>query len=211
MSGFTSFTAEELDVLREVTNVGMGRAGVNLSQVFEERVTLNVPVAALMSPADLRQRFDSLAYPTRLNLVRQSFSGGIVGESFAVFTADAFRQIFDLMGYEEQDAENKNRQREMLLDLTNSLNSAELSGIAELFDLSIELSKPAISGFMLQLRDSAALMDSQSWIGEMQGQILVLSVEFVIREKGFYCENIFLIRNDCLADLQQRIQQILLK
>lgn len=204
-----SFNPEELDVLRELMNVGMGRAGVNLSEVFEERVTLSVPDVALMSLLDLKRKFDSIEYPTRLNLVRQSFAGGIAGESFVVFSADAFRHIVDFMGYEQQDADNKGLQREMLLDLTNSVNAACLSGIAAQLDLSVELSEPLFTGFMLLVNDSDSLIKSQNWMTEIEGQVMVLNVEFVIREKGFYCETIYLINSDCLAELHQRIGNIL--
>ena len=209
MSDAVQFTPEEIDVLREVTNVGMGRAGVSLSEVFEERVTLRVPGVTLMTVADMVHRFDALDYPTRLNLVRQSFNGGIVGESLVVFKADAFRHLVDFMGYSRQDAEQQGLQREMLLELSNSLNSACLAGLADQLGIHIELATPSVAGFMQQCQTSADLLSSQQWLTELQGQVLVLNVEFVISEKGFYCENVFLIHADSLVALQQRIRQLL--
>jgi len=82
MSDEIEFSSYEIDALRELTNIGMGRAGAQLSEIFEHRVTLSVPNVQMMNPEGLQALLnENKDLGHTLNIIQQSFLGDIEGRS----------------------------------------------------------------------------------------------------------------------------------
>lgn len=55
--GFAQLTEEQLDALREVSNIGMGHAATALSQLMEKTITMSVPRVLVMDIARVPEIF----------------------------------------------------------------------------------------------------------------------------------------------------------
>ncbi|HEY9191451.1 MAG TPA: chemotaxis protein CheC, partial [Methyloversatilis sp.] len=68
-------TAEQNEVLQEIANIGMGRAGRSLAGVFEEFVELSVPRVREAGLDELPGAVAQLIPDETLTAVRQAFFG----------------------------------------------------------------------------------------------------------------------------------------
>ncbi len=202
------FTAYQIDALKELANIGMGRAGAKLSEVFEHRVTLNVPNVAMVD-AD---KLDALALKFEagnpiVNIIQQSFIGEIEGRSTFIIGGHNFSDLVSILGYEEYDAIDERRQKEMLLDVSNAVNSACLSGLAEQLELDIELTNPSIVAFNTpnaELKDFFFKQKNQE-----THQTLLFEIKFFIKDINLYCDNIISLKISSLENLHNALQRLL--
>ena len=202
------FSDEILDVLREVTNIGMGKAGNNLAEAFGEFVTLQVPTVQLIQGIKL---YDAILPLTRdseaINIVRQGFFNELHGECILIFNNQSFQVLIDVLGYSHADGQKVAYQKEMLLDFANSLNSACLQSFSEQLGFNIELSKPGLAAFDQKITDiSNALFSSKAldW-----PQCLMLDILFQMKSKAFSCEVLILFDPLSLQKIYKTIQGIL--
>ncbi|MCG6200788.1 chemotaxis protein CheC [Psychromonas antarctica] len=203
-----TFTDYQIDALKELANIGMGRAGAKLSEVFEHRVTLNVPNVAMVD-AD---KLDSLARKAEsnspiINIIQQAFIGDIEGRSTFIIGGHNFTDLVEILGYEESDAVDERRQKEMLLDISNAVNSACLSGLAEQLTLDIELTNPSIIAFNkenIELKDFFFKQKDQQ-----THQTLLFEIKFFIKDIDLYCDNIISLKISSLKNLRVALERLL--
>ena len=208
MTTIQKFTAYQIDALKELANIGMGRAGSKLSEVFEHRVSLNVPNVTMVD-AD---KLDALALKFEsnspiVNIIQQSFIGDIEGRSTFLIGGHNFADLVGILGYEERDAIDERRQREMLLDVSNAVNSACLSGLAEQLELDIELTNPSIAAFnnpYLELNNFVLKQTNQE-----THQTLLFEIKFFIKDIDLYCDNIISLKISSLQNLRTALERLL--
>ncbi|WP_028862982.1 chemotaxis protein CheC [Psychromonas aquimarina] len=202
------FTDYQIDALKELANIGMGRAGAKLSQVFEHRVTLNVPNVAMVD----EDKFNSLALKFEtgspiVNIIQQSFIGEIEGRSAFIIGGHNFADLVNILGYEEYDAIDEGHQKEMLMDISNAVNSACLSGLAEQLELDIELTNPSIAAFNTP---NSALKDFFFKQKHQEThQTLLFEIKFFIKDINLYCDNIISLKISSLENLRNALERLL--
>lgn len=208
MNDTVQFTDEILDVLREVTNIGMGMAGNNLAEALGQFVTLQVPTVRLTQGIELYDTITPLLEQKQpINLVRQGFFNELQGESILIFNNQSFHTLVEVLGYRAGDAQNSGLQKEMLLDLGNSINSACLQGFSDQLGFDIHLSSPNLSAFDKNTSDvSNAIFCSKAldW-----PQCLLLDIQFHMKSKDFSCEILILFDPDSLRKIHKAILGLL--
>ncbi len=142
MSLTTVITEEELDALKELTNIGMGRAAALLAEILEQRVILKVPNVQVVDAAGLQQQ---LVERDSLGMTRHGFrGGGMSGEALMVFIRDSYKNLQAVYGYPPAMPLPLAQQRELLLEIASNLCAACLSGIGEQFDVEFIFSPPRL-------------------------------------------------------------------
>ena len=68
-------TADQIDALQELVNIGVGRAANMLNEMLETRILLQVPFIKILSPLDLKQELEGRFSEDYLAAVRLGFSG----------------------------------------------------------------------------------------------------------------------------------------
>lgn len=208
MTNQDEFTAYQIDALKELANIGMGRAGAKLSEVFEHRVTLNVPNVAMVG-AD---KLDSIALQFEagspvINVIQQSFLGELDGRSTFMIGGHNFSDLVEILGYEEDDAIDERHQKEMLMDLSNAVNSACISGLAEQLELDIELSNPAIIAFNTPHAELQDLFFKQK--KQQTYQTLLFEIKFLIKDINLSCNSIISLKSGNLDTLRDALERLL--
>ena len=199
--------AEEIDALRELTNIGMGRAGAKLSELFECKVKLFVPNVEIVSQSRILDVIHKFAETSeQLNVVQQEFIGDMAGRSSLIYDGASFTSMVGDLGYEEEDVKSLSVQREVLSELTNVINSASLSGLSEELNLGMHLSQPSI----LELgTESHHVNESRLTEEDPDSEVVLIDIRLEIEAKNFQCDNIISLTEDGLANLMASLRKLM--
>lgn len=90
-------TNEQIDALKELVNIGVGRAASMLNQMVDSRIILEIPYIKILSAADLQQelvqKFDHDCFAA----VRQSFTGSFSGVAELVFPTQSASKLVSVL------------------------------------------------------------------------------------------------------------------
>jgi chemotaxis protein CheC len=91
-----TLTDEQLDVLRELINIGVGRAAGVLNELLGAHVLLHVPLVRVFAPHEVD---DALAFvpDDRIAAVRMAFKGSFVGTASLVFPVESAASLVNLL------------------------------------------------------------------------------------------------------------------
>jgi chemotaxis protein CheC len=90
-------TNDQIDALKEVVNIGVGRAASMLNEMVDSRIILEIPYIKILSAADLQQelvqKFDHDCFAA----VRQSFTGSFSGVAELVFPTQSASKLVSVL------------------------------------------------------------------------------------------------------------------
>jgi chemotaxis protein CheC len=178
-------SGQQMEVLQEVANIGMGQAGAAIAKVLNQYVDLSIPRVDVLAPEQLINALEKMLGSGSLSAVRQAFHGSARGEAIAVFDEARCNELADLMGY--VTGLDHASEVELLLDVSNMLISGCLGGIAGELRAPIAFSPPSLLAEHVPAR---ALLGGGK--ANWQNAILV-EVHFSLRSRSFACNVVFLI------------------
>lgn len=201
------FTEEQRDCLLETINVAMGQTGDALARLLGTFVQLTVPGVDSTTrnalPDALRRYLGDI---DRVAAVRQGFFSagetiGLRGECFVLFGDDSYRQVAELIAYEDElDVQSEH---ELLLDVSNLLAGACLNGLAEQLGEVLSFTPPALVGTELAV-DHILDTSTLQW-----DQILLIAVNYRLEHRSFDCTLVLMMPATAIAGLAQALDRIL--
>lgn len=179
MEILAELTEDQRDALQELMNIAMGQAADQLAQLTDTMVTLSVP---FIHPLIREQ--NNLAIPDHLRrgsmiVTRQSFLGKLRGEVFVCFGSRGADKLAKLLGYKGGD---RAQQDELMLDVTNILTGACISGLAKQVATQVSYDPPSI----LVHREQAANALDELKLNEHLA--MVLEIRFEVKSHQFSCD-----------------------
>jgi chemotaxis protein CheC len=86
----------QLDYLKEIINIGVGRSANVLNKVVKNRVMLQVPIVEMIKVQEIDKR---IGYPVdkMLSIVSMNFQGELTGRSELIFPSTSAVKIVDLL------------------------------------------------------------------------------------------------------------------
>lgn len=128
---------------QELANVGLGRAVKLLAEHLGTFVEMAIPTASHMTLGELQMALQHVDADDQVSAVSQGFMGsGITGEAVLIFNESNIQHIARLLSY---DGELTNSaQLELLMDISNILIGACLSGLSEQLDVKFGQGHPQI-------------------------------------------------------------------
>lgn len=206
MSADFAFTEDQRDCLQEVINVAIGRAGDTLARFLKVFVRLSVPRIRLMAANQLVGLVESPDLSDVLvSVVRQGFSGvsrlDIRGEGVAIYTGTSFRELADLLGHGEGDADLS--EAELLCDISSMLMGSCLSNIAQQFAGEVVFSAPSTLLLQRPLPELTELV-SIEWEAA-----LLIEIDYTLERGTFRCTVALLMPNDAVARLGTMVDKLL--
>lgn len=135
-------TATQEDALKELLNIGFGRAAASLSQLTGHRVLLDVPAVSIHALQDLKNALASVVRD-EVASVHQIFSGPVAGDALLILNHQAAGILKQLLTDEPAlplhvDASA----REVLTEVGNILLNACLGTFGNLLDVQVSFSIP---------------------------------------------------------------------
>jgi chemotaxis protein CheC len=138
----TAIDDESIDAIRELINIGVGRAAGLLSDMTERSIVLRVPSIRVIRYADLQEV--AALYPREaLSTITLGFQGPLSGLSALVFPPkSAVSLVMLLTGEKAQTAELDAIRVETLKEVGNIIINAVMGSIANVLEHHLEYSLP---------------------------------------------------------------------
>lgn len=90
-------TNEQIDALKELVNIGVGRAASMLNEMVDSRIILEIPYIKILSAADLQQELVQKFNHDCFAAVRQSFTGSFSGVAELVFPTQSASKLVSVL------------------------------------------------------------------------------------------------------------------
>lgn len=202
-----ALTEEKIDVLAEVTNIGMGQAAAALSDLLGAFVQLTVPSVRLIAVGDLPAVLAEL--PTEgqpVTCAVQPFGGGLRGEVLVILAGGRLETMAAHLGLEAGDLATGAAGAAVVLDVASMLNGACLAAIGDQLGLDPQLSAPRLlfeNGTDASFHTVLAAHEDSDW-----SRALLLRVKFCIEADAFCCHLLILVDDagfDAIDDALERL------
>ncbi len=202
----TGSTAPEIsvslnDYLQEISNVAMGRSSDLLARLLRVFVKQPIPKVAFLANSELHMAISSVSDSDTYSAVCQGFTGaGIAGEALLLFADASFKDMAEMLHYENLEGEAVNV--EVLMDMSSILFGAFLKGIGDQLDLKLGLGHPTVLG---QHRQITELLDHHS---AREEQLLCIEICYTLEDRDIECDMLILLTEDSVPFLEDRLQYL---
>lgn len=173
-------SAEQLDALREIGNVGAGNSATALSQIINRRIDMTVPQVAIMPLDDVPNVVggpDAMVVGVFLRVYGLA-PGSVL---FLLPHDSAFYLIDMLLGKERGSTKTLDFMDESaLMEIGNILSGAYLNALSHFTKLTLLPSIPALAMDMAGAILSVVLVQ----LGQMGDHALVIETEFLSEDDG---------------------------
>lgn len=188
-------TEDQGDALREITNIGMGRAGEQLANILNTFVELSIPKLAVSTPENLATSIkDMIDLDDESTSIRQAFFGHWRGETLTLFQEPDCSQLAQMMGYTEDL--NRDLETELMLDVSNILVGACLNGIAHTLETELNYSPPSLIAKRATIDE---IFNTSAFDWE---HVLLMEVCFKLENIDFTAHLIVMMSEESLETLQ---------
>lgn len=189
------------DYLQEIANVAMGRSSDLLARLLKVFVKQPVPRVAFIANSELHMAISAANDSTTYSAVCQGFTGaGIAGEALLLFADASFREMAELLHYDNVEGEETHV--EVLMDMSSILFGAFLKGIGDQLDIKLGLSHPRVLGQHRQISD---LLEHHSGRDE---QLLCIEISYALEDRDIQCDMLVLLTESSIPFLEQRLQYL---
>ena len=96
-----SVTAEELDALQELINIGVGRAASLLNEMVDSHIRLKIPVVRVLTANEAYQELTKRFQDDTLAAVKLRFTGSFYGTASLIFPTDSASTLVAVLTGEE--------------------------------------------------------------------------------------------------------------
>lgn len=202
-----SLTEDQRDCLQEIVNVAMGQAGDSLARYLEVFIHLSVPRIRLIESSELTAEMKALIGNNAIvSAVRQGFYSStgetIRGEAVVVFSEASFKELAHMMDYDEEDVDEDSEQ-ELLLDISNILNGACLTGFAEQLGHELTYSPPSLIGLKIPV-DTVFSAEQLTW-----EHALLVEINYTLDNELFKCNLLMLMPGESIQVIKNSLDEFL--
>ncbi|QII81950.1 chemotaxis protein CheC [Jeotgalibaca arthritidis] len=167
------YTANQLDILKEMLNIGGGNAATSLSKLLDKTVNMRVPVLERMAYEAVFEQI--MSADTVVRAVQMQSAGDIEGMFLFVLSDLGFNDITRelLRGYEDKE----DLAESAVCELVNILVNTFVQAISTLLDLKVQTDVPYI------MEDMFGSLLTSAYLEELQ-----------------YDENLWIFKNEYLIE-----------
>ena len=141
---YSSLSMIQLDALKEVSNIGAGNAATALSMLLNKKIDMSVPSVNVVRLEDVVEATGELEVAGTVVRVL----GDIAGNILLVFEEDTVKKIIGKLIGSEEGVDSEMGQS-VLCEIANIISASYMNSIAQLTNLAIAPSVPAVAYDML--------------------------------------------------------------
>lgn len=178
----------QMDVLREIGNIGAGNAATSLSQMLSKRIDMNVPEVSILKYDDAIESIGGAEHVVVGILV--SFNGDIEGVILFLLKKEFVHLILNsLMGTELCNFEDISEiELSALSEIGNIMVSSYVSSIATLANMKIDITVPSLNIDM-----AGALLDSVAVeFAEAADKVIFIKEKYYCSDETIYSHMLLL-------------------
>ncbi len=136
-------SVEQLDVLKELMNIGVGRGAQVLNTMLQSHIQLLVPYIKILSPEDLKNELDEQGN-LRLAAVNLGFKGNLTGNAQLLFPSEcASKLVAALTGDGADDMDLDSIRAGTLCEIGNIVINAVMGTISNELKVHLDYSVPS--------------------------------------------------------------------
>ncbi|MDD2217467.1 MAG: chemotaxis protein CheC [Eubacteriales bacterium] len=201
LNSYDELNEMQIDVLREIGNIGAGNAATSLAEMLDEMVQITVPVVKITGFDEAIKALGGAECMTVGVLV--NFSGEANGMiMFLLNTKDAIR-ITDILV--SQDGEEEGQLNDLKLsaikEIGNILSASYINSISTLTGLSINLSIPYIAIDMAGALMSVPIIE----FGSLGDSVMFIEEGFIGQKNDLKSHIIMFAEIDTLKIIMERL------
>lgn len=132
MENMTDVSEVELDITREIINIGLAKVADSLATIAKETVLVDVPDVRLLNPDDLDKVLPA-SNPQDI-VIQSDVEDDISGETFLIFTQKQIENISEVcIGCKDNFSGNYGAmEKSLLLEISNILTGALITQLADI-------------------------------------------------------------------------------
>jgi len=139
-------TGNDIDALKELINIGVGRAAGSLNRMLKTHISLQVPYVKIFSPLELKDEIAKEFNAGKLSAVRLVFRGPFTGNASLVFPPDSAAKLVDIVTGEEPGTADLDALRiGALTEVGNIVLNGVMGSIGNILKQHIRYSLPTYS------------------------------------------------------------------
>lgn len=169
-----SVSEMQLDALREVINIGVGRAAATLNEMLQKHVSLQIPDVTIIELDGLDDALGTLN-SERLSSVRLGFSGEFSGMASLVFPPDSAAKLVDALTDSAPSADMDSLRIATLSEVGNIVINGVMGSLSNMMSLHLNYTLPSYTERRL---NELLVPDSI----DDEGPILIARTHFHIEE-----------------------------
>jgi chemotaxis protein CheC len=198
-----ALTADQLDALSEIFNVGAGRAASSLSDIVGDEVLLSVPQVEFYRANEVNAKVLSLS-SARLGSVKQQFNGPFNITASLVFTEErALEIVQEMLGSQVEMADLVEYEQEAMCEVGNIILNASLSAMADMLGITFDSTLPEYSSDAPDVVIGRIVADTNN------PMLLILHMNMIIEKRRSQGTLIFWLSSSSLNLLILHIDQFL--
>jgi len=180
----------------------MGQAGDLLARLLNVFVKLPIPNVNVLEVSELDMALRSVDNSSTTSGICQGFiGGGVSGEALLLLNDSSFKEIASLMNYDGEL--NDKVELELLMDISNILIGAILTGFSKQLDMTFSQGHPIVLG---QHRDVSELVKSNK---DRWQRTLAIEISYGIENHDISCDLMLLFTEDSLKTLKYKVAYLL--
>lgn len=169
-------TADEIDALKELINIGVGSAAGMLNEMIQFPIQLQIPDIELLSAKDLRSELKKRFGIEALSAVQLGFSGSFSGSAQLLFPTDsAVKLVSVLTGEEKGSPDLDSLKISTLSEVGNMVINGIMGSIGNILDQPLDYAVP----YYAEEKIEALLLKEES---VDCGSVLLAPTHFSIEE-----------------------------
>ena len=184
----------QLDLLKELVNIGGGNAATSISQLIDKPVNMTVPVVDILEYDQVYEKI--MAEDEMVNAVIMRMLGDAEGVFLFIATDEILDNLVEMMLPEGIEADEEIRES-VLKELVNILVNSYLNSISKTIDVNLLSSVPVMTVDMF----GAVLSSLYIQLGQYDEHIMILKSEFLYLGDKLESSLYFIPRPGVLDDL----------
>lgn len=139
-------TADEIDALKELINIGVGNAAGMLNEMLQFPIQLQIPEVDLLSPLELQSELKKRFGIELLSVVQLGFNGSFSGSAQLMFpTESAVNLVSVLTGEDKASPDLDSLKISTLTEVGNMLINGVMGSIGNILDQPLDYEVPYYS------------------------------------------------------------------
>ncbi len=174
-----AITDDILDALKELVNIGVGKAAHSLNDLLDSHIQLNVPDVVIVPFEKLPETMEKLGEGT-VSAVVQGFKGIFPGKAALVFPQDSAKNLVSV--FNEEDIEDCDQElvKETLTEIGNIVINGIMGAIGNVLKSPIDFVLPDY------MEDSVANLMQNGKAHESGDYVLIAKSHFVVENQNVH-------------------------
>ena len=193
----SSYSEKEIDILKEIINIGGGHVATGLSKMFEKRVDMEVPIINQM---EYEEVFENIRPAEQIvKAVQVQISDELDGQFLLIMDEVGIAHLDET--YSQVLENNDELARSAVLELANILVNQFLQAIAQLLEINVQVSLPNLA------KDMFGSLLASAYLEEFQydDKVWIFKNQFLIKDKKWGADLFFVPKPGVFEELINRL------